>query len=146
MASKLTSRNKPSRADKLVTLPQVEDEKPSISITYLDNHHDFKHFFSIAKGNAEYIRVLQDFLKKARCYSNIDELISNHKPHHRIKNSDDKSVEKMKQIQSDFNIETRDMIHLHCCRGGSGSFVLHGFRIKNRFEIVWLDPTHDIHS
>ena len=45
-----------------------------------------------------------------------------------------------------YNIETSDMFHLHCDRDGKGKFVLHGFRINNCFEIVWIDPNHEFYK
>ena len=62
------------------------------------------------------------------------------------KNVDDKSVAMMRKIQRDYNVETTSMIHIHCHLHGKGEFVLHGFVIRNCFEIVWFDPSHELHK
>lgn len=128
---------------------KIEQKSPVIGITYLqadDNKYGLKAVFKKEKeqkGSA--IKILNDFLVKAKQYETIDKLVSAHISHKKAKNCDAKSISMMKKIQRDFNVETADMIHIHCKPGGKGEFVLHGFVIHNCFEIVWFDPKHEIH-
>ena len=63
-----------------------------------------------------------------------------------MKNADTESVRKMREIEKKYNIETANMVHIHCCGGGGGQMVLHGFVLHNCFEIVWIDTDHEKHK
>lgn len=118
-----------------------------ISITYLDDsNYNFEHIVKIGKGNHTLVKDLQRFISKAREYKSIDELIKNHKPHSSIKNKDSSSERKIKELRDKYNLEIDYMCHIHCKRNGNGQVVLHGFRIGNNFEIVWIDLEHNVHS
>ncbi len=127
-------------------------KRPIVGITYLEvlsGDYSLKRFAkteSKSCGTRQLYNELEEFLIKARSYSAIEELISAHAPKKRIKNSDEKSISKMKEIQRKYNVETSEMVHLHCKRCGSGAFVLHGFVVNNCFEVVWLDPNHALHK
>jgi hypothetical protein len=123
-----------------------KENKPIIGITFLDkNNYGLIDLYKVYRGDKSCLRQFNDFLEKARSYDTITELIDNHKPHDKFKNEDEKSIQKLSQIQKEYNIEATDMCHLHCCRDGKGIFVLHGFILGNCFEIVWLDAKHDLH-
>lgn len=129
---------------------RVKQPTPVIGITYLqadDKKYGINALLKKEKAkNGLTIKTLQDFLVKVRHYKTIDELISNHISHIKGKNVDDKSVAMMRKIQRDYNVETTSMIHIHCHLHGKGEFVLHGFVIRNCFEIVWFDPSHELHK
>ena len=140
-------RAKPKSEKILDINPAIASEpKPVIGLTYLDNSFNLTELFKVSRGNGRKIKEFESFLVKARQYKTLSELIDSHKPHNGFKNGDEKSKKKMKEIRRIYNIETDDMFHLHCCRDGNGEFVIHGFRINNCFEIVWLDPEHKIHN
>lgn len=125
--------------------------KPSVSITYLDynGNYGIKNFHKThysQKGERDILKELGDFLYKARKFENINDLVINFTSPKGSKNKDRASINKMIQIQKEFNIETSDMIHLHCCSGGTGKMVFHGFILGNCFEIVWIDPDHQLHK
>lgn len=132
--------------------PKVPDNNipPTISVTYLEakGNYGIEKLACVHKkqrGTRDVIKEFDDFLDKARKYKNIEELLSAHKPKIKMKNSDITSVKKMMALQKKYNIDTSDMIHIHCKGGGNGPFVIHGFRQSNNLEIVWLDPEHEVH-
>ena len=61
-----------------------------------------------------------------------------------LKNRDDKSIRLLQKIKKEYDVDATDIVHLHCKPGGSGKFVLHGFILRNVFEIVIIDPNHEI--
>jgi hypothetical protein len=125
----------------------TDEKKPIIGITYLDkNRYGLKFLLKESKGDKTIIEKLYDFLENARNYPTISALISSHASHNKFKNEDKSSLKKLAQIQNDYGVETNDMCHLHCGRGGTGEFVLHGFFLGNCFEIVWLDVKHEVHK
>lgn len=118
-----------------------------IGITYLDHkHYGLQHLFRVCRGNRQYLSDFEEFLYKAKQINNFDLLIKTFGSHKKLCNEDKRSKDKVKNLQEEYNLEVDNLIHLHCKGGGSGEFVLHGFQIDNVFEIVWLDPTHDIHD
>jgi hypothetical protein len=128
-------------------IDSTKENRPIIGITFLDkNNYGLENLYKVYRGDKNCIYQLNDFLDKARRYTTITELIKNHAPHTKYKNDDNKSTNKLLQIQNDYGIEATDFCHLHCCRDGKGIFVLHGFIISNCFEIVWLDAQHDVHK
>lgn len=148
MAKPIIKVDREITPEKIYAIDQrsISEGKPVVGITYLDNSYNFTDLFKIARGNNRKIKEFEGFLEKARHYTTLTDLIDAHKPHKGCKNEDDKSKQKMNDIQKKYNVETKDMFHLHCCRNGNGEFVIHGFRINNCFEIVWLDPEHKIHK
>ena len=126
---------------------KAKEQKPTISISYLDkNKYNIKYLFKCSKGNNKCVEKFQDFLYKASSYNSISDLVANHKPHDNLNNKDKLSNDKVTELRKKFNIDVDQLIHLHCCTNGNGPFVIHGFRITNHFEIVWLDPKHEIHN
>lgn len=124
-----------------------KSEPPIISITYLEkSKYDLEHLFKCNQGDKKYVKIFQDFLDKVKQYKSISELFRKHGSHINFKNLDSKSNEKAKKLRENYNLDVHELIHLHCCAGGTGEFVLHGFTISNRFEIVWIDPKHEIHQ
>lgn len=153
---KLVNNSRQSSAITLLNKDELQqraksNEKPSVSITYLDykgnygikNLHKCHH---MQRGQRDILKELGDFLVKARKFKNINDLVSNFASHNGSKNKDDESIRKLRQIQKEHNIETSDMLHLHCCGGGNGQMVLHGFILGSCFEIVWIDPNHELHK
>lgn len=118
--------------------------KPCIGITFLEkNNFGIKHLFKECKKSINVLEQFYNFLNQARHYDSIGELIKDYISHNHSKNCDEKSKNKMKELETKFNLEAIDIIHLHCAKGGKGSFVLHGFQIGNIFEIIWIDPSHE---
>ena len=125
----------------------TKEKRPIIGITFLDrNNYGLDDLIRCYRGDKNCVNQLNDFLEKARKYTTISELITNHASHNKFKNTDSRSLRKFAQIQDEYEVETSDICHLHCNRGGTGRFVLHGFILNNCFEIVWLDVKHDVHD
>lgn len=124
----------------------TKQKNPVIGITYLqanNKEYGLKAIVNKEKKHSQSaIKPLHDFLVKARQYKTIEELITNHISHNRGKNCDKESKQMIGEIRRQYNVAAEEMIHIHCLRGGKGEFVLHGFVIENRFEIVWFDPDH----
>ena len=134
--------------NKLYDIKHVNDYRsPCIGFTYLDVNTEFglKGLFKQYKsqlGNRNLFKELDEFLLAARNYKNIEELITNHISHNKAKSNDEKTRKKANSIKREYNIETCNIIHIHCKRGGNGEFVLHGFVIQNCFEVLFIDPMH----
>jgi hypothetical protein len=124
----------------------VRIERPVIGVTYLNkNTYGIKNLFDASKGKGEYIVELYSFLEEARNCESISDLIATYASHNKIKNTDDKSMTMIDFLRKEYGVEADHFIHLHCKRGGKGTFVLHGFQYRNVFEIVFLDPKHQLH-
>ena len=127
-------------------------EKPVVGITYLEieiGSYSLKELAGTARaqrGARNIYKELADFLEAARGCDSIQQLIGDFTSRNGLKNKDKASQKKMAHIQKMYHVDTTEMVHLHCKRNGKGAFVLHGFIIRNRFEIVWLDPLHKVHS
>ena len=126
-------------------------QRPSISITFMDVDRDFGLKYLVEKdkkhkGSRQILKEFDSFLRKARRYNSIEEFMHTFTPKERLNNADQKSKDKMNEIQKLYNIETADMVHIHCCGNGGGEMVLHGFVINNCFEVVWIDPDHEMHK
>ncbi len=155
MAKQLTTPSRELKSRRIVDIQpsSVESKKikPSISLTYMDvdKKYGLQYLCDAHKshrGDRNILKELDDFLVKVRKYSSIEELVERHKPKDKMKNKDKASLDRFKKIQKDYDIETSDMVHIHCCGGGSGQFVLHGFISRNCFEVVWIDPLHEVHK
>jgi hypothetical protein len=124
----------------------VKMERPVIGVTYLSkNTYGIKNLFDASRGNGEYIVELCSFLEEARNCESISDLITTYASHNKMKNTDDKSMTMIGLLKKEYGVEADHFIHLHCKRGGKGTFVLHGFQCRNVFEIVFLDPKHQLH-
>ena len=152
--SKLVAPQIPSEKRKLYNVAEdIEPEpRPSISMTYMCVREDYGLKYLVEKNkkhaNKNILKELDSFLEKARQYCTIEELISAHISRNKGRNSDQFSISKMRELQAKYNLPIGEegMIHIHTKSGGNGEFVIHGFQVKNCFEIIWLDPLHEIHS
>lgn len=136
-----------SRSD-VSALPK---QRPSISITFMDVGKEFGLAYLVEKdkkhrGSRYIMKEFDAFLQKVRKHKSIEDVMDHFKPKKKLNNQDKKSIDKMKQIQDEYSIDTSEMAHIHCCGNGGGALVLHGFVINNCFEIVWIDPDHEIHE
>lgn len=131
---------------------KLYSEKPKatglrIGITYLDrSKYGLEELCKAYKNDKECIQRLNQFILSARQMDDIGEFISKFISHKRGKNDDRQSIEKIKRLKEKYKLEIEHLIHLHCQSGGTGKFVVHGFQTGNVFEIVWLDPEHEIHE
>lgn len=141
---------------KLCSIPNLPAEKLTsdtkkisgfhIGITYLDiSSYGLDDLFKICRGNRSYLKDLNDFIKSSREIDELGAFISKFISRNGSNNKDDRSISKVAELNQQYNIEVDHLIHLHCKAGGKGEFVIHGFQIDNVFEIVWLDPKHEIH-
>lgn len=150
MAKKLT--NIPGIAgDRIVAINKadIKYEKPVVSITYLcSNKYCLKHLAKVhmkRRGTRNVFQELYDFIKGFRQFEDVNSACKYYmgaSP----KNKDCEISEELKRIESECNIDTSSPCHLHCKPHGKSEFVLHGFVVANRFEIVFIDPEHELHS
>lgn len=119
-----------------------------IGITYLDkNKFGIKDLVKSINGNKSFIEDIYKFLEVARKVNNLGDFIKLVGSHTKIKNEDDESKKKVRDLNKQYNLEIQNLIHLHCQPKGMGSFVIHGFDAGNNiFEIVWLDAKHELHE
>lgn len=89
---------------------------------------------------------LQEFIARFRNENNISDAIKKYISHNVGKNKDQKSLLKIRQLNTKFNLQIDSIFHLHTGSGGKEEFTIHGFQDNNTFEIVWLDPFHEIYK
>ena len=130
---------------------EPDTDKPVIGITYLDitnNNYGFKGFHKTAQGIHD--RNLYDefgaFVRDAAKQKSISDVVTKYCSSFSLKNKDDKSIRLLQKIKKEYDVDATDIVHLHCKPGGSGKFVLHGFILRNVFEIVMIDPNHEVHK
>lgn len=131
-----------------VDVPE-DDKKPEISITYLEistGEYSLKSFYKKCKQNSDLYKDLSEFTERVKKYKNIQELLEKHCPKNGLKAKDKISHKKMEDIKRKYNVDTSDMCHIHLKPNGKGAFVIHGFILRNCFEVVWLDPEHSVHK
>lgn len=147
---KISPQTKLSEGKSIISVEIPEDKrKPAISITYLDittGNYSLKSFHKKCKNNTNLYKELADFIEKVKEYDNIQMLLDIHCPKNGLKTNEDRSRKKMNDIRKKYNVETSDMYHIHLKPNGKGAFVIHGFVLYNCFEVVWLDPEHEIHK
>ena len=134
-----------------VSASDVKGEKPCIGVTYLKADHEdgLKGLAEKArkhKGTRQLYKELDQFLELVRQYKSIEDLTDRHCPKNGLKSLDEASRDRVQRIQEKYNIETGAPCHIHCKGNGGGAFVLHGFIVRNRFEILCIDPLHQQHS
>ncbi|MGL4588627.1 MAG: hypothetical protein ACRCUP_00085 [Mycoplasmatales bacterium] len=127
-------------------LPQKSVPKnPIISFTYLtQSSYGFDYLLKEAsKSSREKLRILEKFCHDFNKEESIEEAIrvySSHSGEYRqikIKNFFGNRIE--------FPMEHGNIRHLHLCKGtDKGRFVVFGFQIANRFEIIAFDPEHKL--
>lgn len=107
------------------------DEKPSISLKYIDLN--FKSFNDLKKGHK--LKEFDNFLHKLGQFSDWDSVFT-------YFNRDDTNTKKCtKKMRSlGFNPKQTEMFHLRV----SGVFRVHGFMSGERFKLIWLDPDHEL--
>lgn len=131
-----------------INIPE-DNRKPEISITYLEissGEFSLKAFNKKCNKNSQFYEELAEFTERVKKYNNIQDLLDVHCPKNGLKAKDKNSHRKMEEIKRKYNVETSDMCHIHLKPNGKGAFVIHGFVLKNCFEIVWIDPEHRRHD
>lgn len=112
-------------------LPHFREEKPSISLKYIDLK--FRSFGDLKDG-----RKLKDWdiflveLGNSPDWSYVFK-------HFQRAPSDTPKARKMMQSM---NLCQTDMFHIRV----KDEFRIHGFRIDGRFKLIWLDPYHEINK
>jgi hypothetical protein len=143
LAAPIPKRNK----ETLTTfVPETQKNKtPQIGITYIcTGDHCLCKLH--AMRDPSLFRELQDFIDKFRKEDTISLAISRYISHINGKNNDKISLRKLRQLNQKFHTQIDSMIHLHTELGGKGPYTLHGFRNENTFEIIWIDPFHEIYG
>ena len=94
-------------------------------------------------GYYEELRNLQEGIQK---YDTLDQFMDAFHTRHGEINPDSNEIlkEELKRIRRLRPIEKENIIHIHCKSRGKGKFTLFGFEYENVFEILLLDPEHEI--
>ena len=109
------------------------DEKPSISLKYIDLN--FKSFDDLTKGHK--LKEFDHFLRKVGNYENWESVFTNFK---RDNTNTKKCTKKMKALG--FDTKQTEIFHLRVGK----VFRVHGFMSGERFKLIWLDPDHELNS
>ena len=125
--------NIPDKKNKsTLDIPRADDSNPSISLKYIDMN--FKSFSDLKNQNN--LKKLDNFVKNVNNSTDWDSVFKLYKrtptTHNRI------IKKKLKKLNMDAN--QLGLFHLRL----SDKFRVHGFRLNNRFKLVWLDPNHEI--
>lgn len=117
-----------------LTMPKVDETRPSISLKYIDMN--FKTFNDLKEQKN--LRKFDNFIKKV---NNNIEWEPIFKLHDKTPTNPKKQFkDRLKKLNMD--IEQLDLFHLRL----SNKFRVHGFRKKNRFKLIWLDPNHEVNK
>lgn len=151
--NKICSVNIPkaNSKDKSIIPHIPKPKRPVIGITYLQVGN--KNYGLKALSNADRSRSdrdiyseLEDFIKRASMLDSIETVVKTYHSRNKLKNNDEYSKDIVTLLKESYNVDATDLIHLHCKANGKGEFVLHGFILENVFEIVLIDPLHNLHS
>lgn len=129
---KLTSPKLP-RGHQRLCLPHCREEKPSISLKYIDLK--FKSFDDLKKENN--LKSFDNFLSRINDSPNWESIFTSFQ---RAPTNTKKANEKMKFLG--FDPDQIEMFHLRVTQ----KFRVHGFRNEDRFKLIWLDPDHEINK
>ncbi len=111
--------------------PMILDEKPSISLKYIDL--GFKSFHDLRDGHN--LKKFDTFVKKIMASPNWSYVFNAY-----TKKPSDSAKSKRKIQSLGFDYTQIEMFHLRV----SDKFRVHGFLIDYRFKLVWIDPNHEI--
>lgn len=142
---------KSNNKDKIIDPHIPKSKRPVIGITYLqigNKNYGLKSLSDAVKSRSDraIYSELEDFIKDAAKLASIEKVVEKYHSHHKLKNDDKYSKDIVNLLKKDYNVDATDLTHLHCKANGKGEFVLHGFILENVFEIVLIDPLHQIHS
>lgn len=129
---KLTSPKLPRGYQKLC-LPHNREEKPSVSLKYIDLKH--KSFDDLKSGDN--LKNFDNFIRKINDAPNWEFIFNSFQ---RAPTNSKKANEKMKFLG--FDPDQIEMFHLRVTQ----KFRVHGFKSKDRFKLIWLDPDHEINK
>lgn len=115
-----------------LAIPRADESHPSISLKYIDLN--FKSFNDLKKQDN--LRKFDSFVKKVNSSQDWESIFKLHKRTPTTHNN--KIKKKLKKLNMDAN--QLGLFHLRI----SDKFRVHGFRLNNRFKLVWLDPDHEI--
>ena len=130
--NKLTSPILPRGSHRL-DRPHFREEKPSISLKYVDL--GFKSFEDLRDGHN--LKEWDSFLRK---FNNSPDWSYVFRIFQRDSTGTAKANEMMKALGMD--PDQTEMIHIRV----TDEFRIHGFMKGNRFKLIWLDPHHEINK
>lgn len=142
---------KSNSKDRILDPHIPKSKRPVIGITYLqvcNRDYGLKALSEADKSRSDrnIYNELNEFITTSSKLSSIEEVVKKYHSRQKLKNNDDYSKDIVNSLKNDYNVDATDLIHLHCKANGKGEFVLHGFILENVFEIVLIDPLHQIHS
>ena len=113
--------------------PHFRDEKPNISLKYIDL--GFKSFDDLK--NDHNLRKFDGFITKLH---NAPDWSYVFRTFEKTPTTTNKAKGMMKHLG--FSPEQTEMFHLRV----SDKFRVHGFLRGERFKLIWLDPNHEINK
>ena len=144
---KLTNPGKVSVTDEnaasLVSQASIDEKvkrKPVLGMTWLKMTGSYS--LAQLRKNAENdsYKELEHLQKAIRKYDTIEDFLTAFRPHNGEMDPNDNETLKnaLKGMERD------NIIHIHCKAHGFGKFTLFGFQYENVFEVLLLDPQHEI--
>lgn len=142
---------KSNNKDKIIAPNIPKSKRPVIGITYLqvcNKDYGLKALSEADKSRSDrnIYNELNEFITTSSTLSSIEEVVKKYHSRNKLKNNDGYSKDIVDSLKKNYNVDATDLIHLHCKANGKGELVLHGFILENVFEIVLIDPLHQIHS
>ena len=120
--------------------------KPVLGMTYMKikGSYSLKDLSKNADENSyEELKSLQEKIREFRSIEDFLDYFSS--KHGEISPENNQTVKdeqkRARDITGNQNLTIR---HIHCKARGNGKFVLFGFQYENVFEILLLDPQHEI--
>lgn len=128
---KLQNVGKLPRGQFKLDQPRFREGTPSISLKYIDMK--FKSFNDLKDNNK--LKEWDGFLRKFGDAPNWDYVFRTWK---KDQTGSEKAKSMMKTLGMDPN--QMEMFHIRV----TDEFRIHGFKIGDRFKLIWLDPYHEI--
>ena len=129
---------------------QIPRKRPVLGMTLLklSGVYSFGELIKFAKKapGKNVAAELFELQKSVYACENIDEFLSRfHTRNGELPDGNKTLKAEIKRIRENFDKEFNDtIIHIHSKPKGKGSFTLLGFVYDNVFEILLLDPDHDV--
>lgn len=149
MADKLTQVQIPNTGAEPFLNIQIREKRPVLGMTLMKitGAYSLDALCKLSKKNPDkkIFSELYDLQKQVYSCKNVTEFLSRfHSRNGELRDNAELKAE-LKRIRGTFDKEFSDnIIHIHSKPLGKGQFTLFGFVYDNVFEILLLDPEHEI--
>lgn len=149
MAKKLTKPKPPKTGNEPLFTPKYIEKRPVLGMTLMKmtgsySLKDFcKDYNKVPDRNL--IRELEELQEHMNKCKNITEFMNQfHTRYGEIRDSKELR-NALRPIKNKFNVDFEgNVTHIHTKPNGNGQFTIFGFTYDNVFEILLLDPKHEI--